>query len=172
MSKKVIWIILILLLGSLAAVAITYKASCIIAGKECPSCPTEILKEVFTRNNSSEVETSAHLPASFTNLEYEAALARSIDEKKLLIVDLMAEWCGPCKKMDRTTWVDESVVEWLSANAIAIQVNVDHRSDLAKKFEAHSIPKMVVLREGEVIGQRVGGTDVTELLEWLNGLEK
>ena len=49
-------------------------------------------------------------PAVFQDLDFATALARSSAENKLLIVDAMTSWCGPCKAMDKTTWVDDELV--------------------------------------------------------------
>lgn len=59
------------------------------------------------------VPETDHSPAVFADLSYEEAQATANSEGKLLILDATARWCRPCKKMDRTTWVDANVENWV-----------------------------------------------------------
>jgi len=63
-------------------------------------------------------------PPVFTKKSFEEAKAQAVKEHKLLVADATAVWCGPCKQMDKTTWVDEKVVKWLNDNAVALQGTV------------------------------------------------
>ena len=66
-------------------------------------------------------------PPVFQDLSLEQALALSSETGKLLVLDAMTAWCGPCKVMDRTTWVEPELVAWLEEHAIAIQLDMDRQ---------------------------------------------
>ena len=102
----------------------------------------------------------------FSDLEYDAALAQAQKEKKLLLVDFRAEWCGPCKKMEKDTWADEGVRAWVKENALAIQVDVDKKPKLAEQFHIEGIPAVIALREGQEFDRSVGYKDPGRFLAW------
>ena len=109
-------------------------------------------------------------PAIFRDLDLEAALETAKREGKLLLVDATASWCGPCKHMDRTTWVDVKVVQELAALAVAIQVDVDDAKDVAERLRILSMPTVVAFRDGAEIDRVVGLQGRDALLSWVEGL--
>lgn len=109
-------------------------------------------------------------PAVFAMASFSDALARSKAEEKILIVDACAEWCGPCKAMDRSAWVDPNVVAWLSEHAVAFQFDVDEDEALAKELAIQAMPTLIAFKGGEPFDRVVGLQQPKKLLEWLEGL--
>jgi thioredoxin-related protein len=46
-------------------------------------------------------------------------------QKKYIFVDCYATWCGPCKKMDREVYANDSVGSLLNAKFISVKVQMD-----------------------------------------------
>ena len=109
-------------------------------------------------------------PAIFVNLEIEAARERAIADHKMLLVDATAEWCGPCKMMDRTTWIDPDVVAWFGEHAIAIQIDVDAQKDVARELRIEAMPTIVAFVEGKEFDRIVGAKKPKDLLAWLEAV--
>ncbi len=75
-------------------------------------------------------------------------------EKGIVIVDLWAEWCGPCKAMS-------PLFEELSKEMKDIKfakLNVDDNTDIAQKFGVMSIPTFIVFKNGKVIERIIGSS--------------
>jgi thiol-disulfide isomerase/thioredoxin len=112
-------------------------------------------------------------PAAFTGLAFDAAIERSRASSSILIVDAMATWCGPCRQMDATTWSDSTVIERLmSGGSFAIQIDVDEEEETAARLEVRSMPTLIAFASGVEHDRIVGGRGPTELLEWLDILER
>lgn len=62
-----------------------------------------------------------------------------------VLVDLWAEWCGPCKQL---TPVLEKVVTEMGGRVVLMKVDVDTNPQLARVFQAQSIPTVGMLLGG------------------------
>jgi len=82
-----------------------------------------------------------------------------------VLVDFWAEWCGPCKMIDPV--LDELAGE-LSGKIKIAKVNVEEGQDLAAKFHIHSIPNLLVFKDGVVQEQIVGAPRKADLQAKLN----
>lgn len=63
-----------------------------------------------------------------------------------VVVDLWAEWCGPCKQLSP---ILEKVVTELAGRVVLAKVDVDANPQLAQSFRAQSIPMVVALIAGQ-----------------------
>ncbi len=111
-------------------------------------------------------------PAVFASASFAEVLARSKAEGRLLVVDASAQWCGPCKAMERGAWADPELVAWLHANAIAFQFDVDEDEALARRLSIQAMPTIVAFREGEAFDRLVGLREPKQLVEWLAGVKR
>jgi thioredoxin-like negative regulator of GroEL len=109
-------------------------------------------------------------PPVFIDLDYEAALEAARAQGRLLLVDASAAWCGPCKAMDRTTWVDPAVTDWIQQHAIAIQIDVDAEPAVAKQLEIRAMPTVIAVKEGVEVDRAVGLKQPAEMRSWLDGV--
>lgn len=113
------------------------------------------------------VPTDAPTPV-FSGLSVAAARERAEAEDRLLLLDFTAEWCGPCKHMEATTWRDSRVVEWVGSHAVAVQVDVDRQPAVARALEIQALPTVVVERGGREVDRSQGRMSARELLRWID----
>lgn len=107
-------------------------------------------------------------PQIFAEISLAEAKAKAVEQDKFLLVDATADWCQPCKVMERTTWVDPEVISWIKLNAIAIQVDVDRQRTEAKELNIQAMPTIIVYKDGSELARVVGYQDASKLLAWLN----
>lgn len=104
----------------------------------------------------------------FEKLSFEQASVKSKNENKMLFVDAYATWCGPCKKLAKTTFVDKKVEKVFNSNFVNIKMDVDEAASLSfvEKYEINSIPTMLFFdNNGQLIKRLEGYYDEEELLQ-------
>ena len=70
-----------------------------------------------------------------------------------IVVDLWAPWCGPCR-MIAPVLADLAAKH--AGRLKVVKVNVDEEPELGARFDARSIPLLVVLRDGREVDRIVG----------------
>jgi thioredoxin-like negative regulator of GroEL len=111
-------------------------------------------------------------PPVFQQLDFDHALRQAKADGKLLVLDCMTSWCGPCKVMDKTTWVDPKLVAWLEQHTIAVQLDMDHHEALKKQLGLRAYPTVYVFKDGEKADQVVGLRKAPFIIDWLTGIQK
>ena len=82
-----------------------------------------------------------------------------------VLLDFWAGWCGPCRMVSPI--IDEIAEE--TTDKKVCKINVDEQPELAQAFGVMSIPTLVVMKDGEVVGQSVGVKSKEAILQMLNG---
>src|SRR6201995_3285688 len=70
-----------------------------------------------------------------------------------VLVDFWAEWCGPCKMIAPA--LDQAAQSYAGKLRIA-KLDVDENGATAAKFNIRGIPALLLFKDGQVVGQRVG----------------
>jgi putative thioredoxin len=69
------------------------------------------------------------------------------------VVDLWAEWCGPCKTLGPI--IEQVIAETNGAVELA-KVDVDANPGVARAFQVQSIPAVYALKDGKVVDGFIG----------------
>lgn len=79
-----------------------------------------------------------------------------------VVVDLWAEWCGPCKQLSP---ILERVVTELGGRVVLAKVDVDANPQLSQAFRAQSIPMVVALVAGQPVPLFTGAVPEQQVRE-------
>jgi thioredoxin-related protein len=89
--------------------------------------------------------------------DFDEGMAKGREEGKKIYINFYSDLCQYCEAMERETFVDPSVVSYLSENFIAIRVNSDREKKIAADFRVRGLPDSWFMAEtGQVIGRRPG----------------
>src|SRR6266700_1303030 len=82
-----------------------------------------------------------------------------------VIVDLWAEWCGPCKQLSP---VLEKLAVEAAGSWVLAKIDVDANPRLAQAFQAQSIPMVVAISGGQMVDAFLGVMPEAQIRQWLD----
>ena len=86
------------------------------------------------------------------NANVETFKKEVLEEKKLVLVDFWATWCGPCRGL--APKLEEIANE--ETDVKIVKVDVDENGELASQYGIRGIPTMLLFKEGKIVGELVG----------------
>ncbi|MGL1935455.1 MAG: DUF255 domain-containing protein [Fibrobacterales bacterium] len=131
----------------------------------------------------SDKKVQQHDDSPIQWLTFEEGLKKATTEKKLMFVDLYADWCGPCKYMDATTYKDSSVAALLNSRFVPIKIDADQAEPMAcevkhqlppmecaaKVWQVQGLPGTIILdSKGYFLTSTMGIQEAKNLIESLN----
>jgi thioredoxin:protein disulfide reductase len=101
-----------------------------------------------------------------------ALLQAAKSEHRPIVLDFSADWCVPCREMERTTFVDPRVVRE-AAGFVRLRANLTAENSanqaIMKKFGVEGVPTTVFIdAHGTIRKHRVGYIGPAEFLKYLH----
>lgn len=81
-----------------------------------------------------------------------------------LLVDVWADWCGPCKSFAP---IFEQAAARLSGRVRLGKLDSDANPNLSTQLGIRSIPSLILLRNGQEVARQSGAIPLPQLLDWL-----
>jgi len=118
----------------------------------CGKCKTPL-------DVSSAASSSA--PVTVTDATFAEQVERSPTP---VLLDLWAEWCGPCHMLAPTI---AQLASELNGRVKVAKLNIDENPTTANRFGVRSIPTLLVLKNGREVDRLVGVQPKQEILRRL-----
>lgn len=111
----------------------------------------------------------------FFHEDWEGALTKAKEDNKILLVDYYTDWCGWCKVMDKNTFNDSIVRDFLDDNFVVLKINAekDLGIDLAMKYRVMVFPSILFYNpQGYLIKKSLGYQDAEKFMKTLKDIVK
>jgi thioredoxin 2 len=128
----------------------------------CPGCGKRNRVPAVARGVPKCASCHASLP--WLTSAGDADFDRVAGESPLpVLVDLWAPWCGPCRIVAPGV---EQAARTLAGRLKVVKVDVDRAPAVAARYDARSIPMLLILDKGKVMARQVGAVPADQLLRW------
>lgn len=77
----------------------------------------------------------------------DAARTEAAATGRLILIDLFAEWCGWCKRLDRETLADPAFLDWATERFVLLRVDVEDGGEgtrLKQRFRVNGLPTTLI----------------------------
>ena len=73
-----------------------------------------------------------NLPSDGINwMTWEEAVEANKKEPRKIFIDVYTDWCGWCKKMDKSTFKDQSIIDELNANFYSVKFDAEQKNAIS-----------------------------------------
>jgi thioredoxin 2 len=131
----------------------------------CPSCGTK--NRIPASSKGRPQCASCHAALPWLVDADDADFAGATDTTQLVLVDLWAPWCGPCRMVAP---ILERLATQYAGRVKVVKVNVDNNPRTSARFDAQSIPTLVILRDGTTVTRLVGAQPEAVLRKRIDAL--
>ncbi|MEW5759243.1 MAG: thioredoxin [Candidatus Thermoplasmatota archaeon] len=98
------------------------------------------------------------VPIKITDSDFNELIKRF----SLVVVDLWAPWCGPCKTVAP---IVENLAKKYHKKIVFCKMNTDENGETPMKFGVMAIPTLLVFKNGNMVEQIVGAMSEKKLTE-------
>ena len=101
-------------------------------------------------------------PVTITDSNFETEVIKSDIP---VLIDLWAEWCGPCKAI--APIIEELANEYNGKIKVG-KLDVDNNQQTAIKYAVRSIPTLLVFKDGKVNDMIIGAVPKAQIVQKIN----
>lgn len=110
----------------------------------------------------------------FEHITLEEAKKLAAENEQLIFIDCYTSWCGPCKKMAATSFMNEEVGEVFNESFVNLKVDIEKDADgpeLARLYKIKAYPTLLIIdSKGKLIKEVVGFQSEDKLISLANSV--
>ena len=103
----------------------------------------------------------------FRHITFQEALSLAKKENKMVFLHGFADWCGHCKTMAETVYLDSALGVFYNANFVCIKLDMEKEGkELARSYRITKYPGLLFLdASGNIVHRTTGEQKIPEMLQ-------
>ncbi len=113
------------------------------------------------------IPLTAQKTIEMTEGSWAEIMAMAAEKNMPVMVDVYADWCGPCKMMEKRVFTQKAIAKFYSKNFINYKLDADSMegNEIANSLDIKSIPTFLFFDEnGDLISQTAGVLDPAQFM--------
>jgi thioredoxin 1 len=87
-----------------------------------------------------------------------------LESKKVILVDVWASWCAPCRYMEPVLEaLEPEIKDWVEI----VKLDAEAEMELVQELGVNSLPTFLIYKNGEIVESTIGVTPKANLLDLL-----
>jgi len=126
---------------------------------------------LMTFFSAATVAGQSPAPVVWEN-DFEVAAQIAAQQHKLVLLHFSAEWCRPCKSLEKFVFTTPRVQRAMANNCVAVLVDADQQPEIVKQYGVSSVPfDIAITPTGRVISKRSSPLDASAYAEMVEGFD-
>ncbi len=99
---------------------------------------------------------------------WDEAMEKAKAEEKLIFVDAFAQWCGPCKRMAKTTFKEDKVGDFFNKNFINLKMDMEANENVKfrQQYPVSAFPTLFFIDgDGNIVTKNKGAQKADGLIK-------
>ncbi|BBB33062.1 thiol:disulfide interchange protein DsbD [Thermotomaculum hydrothermale] len=104
------------------------------------------------------------------------AIEKAKSENKIVVIDFFTDWCSACEELEKYTWSNDDVENYLDKNAVFLKLNMTAKTkesqEILKKYNVIGYPTVIFINgDGKELKRFFGFVKPEKFLKTAEGLK-
>lgn len=90
-------------------------------------------------------------------MSYSSGITQAKARNHSIFLFFYADWCFNCAKMEKETFQDNSIIEYLNAHFISIKIKFDREQKIANEYHVRGLPTIVLVDPNDNSSRQLPG---------------
>ncbi len=130
--------------------------------------------EAIRQKKMADMVNKVELPENVINVESVDHFNQIVNDYKdsLIIVDMWAPWCGPCKAFGPAFEALQKEHLKAGKSVIFSKLNVDNHGSIAQQFQVTGIPTTLFIKNKKLVHRQVGMAPKAQFAQIIESVQK
>lgn len=106
---------------------------------------------------------------NFSTGTWKEIIQKAKKEKKIIFVDVYADWCAPCKTMDKEVFTNDAAGKYFNATFVNYKIDAEKGEGvaIAQKYSVQAYPTLIFVNPNDesLVTKYIGGCDANDLIK-------